>query len=342
MKEIQLIINPPKEPCFRRNLKSSVQPHLAHYIFPTGENKTVQKPHDVEIDTIHIQLFGEKGEEFIYELKLPFLIVGLKGTTALVSSAHLERRLKKFNTKLEDYISKLFKNPSINSDFFDFIKNNNINLSDKRHDRENRKIVSRRINTSLLEETGKITIFFEDEALTKFFFKIAWTYAVKVLGREKLINPLSEWIFNYITSGHINDIFLVQMYPDLFLNPSKVGNDEYIFWKYDIKKTSEIIRDVVLKDDLSRIMKHYNYRYEGYGNACNLIRISNIELLDDEIRKNADHYRYHELSLKAGTENWIDVTICVIKLYGGILKAEVLLVEELMSNNFPPSLKFDI
>ncbi len=342
MKEIQLIAYPPKNPYFRRNLGSSIEPHLAHYIFPTGENKKVQKPHDIEIDTVPMQLFGEKGKELTYELKLPFSIIGVKGATALISSAHLERRLKKFNPELENYVSELFKNPSINPGFFDFIKDHNINLDNKIYDRKNRKVIPKIIKNSPLLQTDNITIFFDDEALTKFFFKIAWTYAAQEFGREKLTNSTSEWILDYLVSGHVNDIELVAMYPDLFLEPTKIDNEEYIFWKYDIKNTLAYINENVFRDDLSRVMKHYNYRLEKHGYASNFIRISKIELLDDTMRKCATDYRHHELSFKKITGNLENATVCLIKLYGGILEAEVLLSEEHISINFPPLLKIDL
>ncbi len=341
IKEINMMLNYPQEPYFRRNLNSSVEPNLAHYIYPNGENKTVQKPHDVETNIISMQLKGKNEEEFIYELKLPFPIIGLKGKTDLLKPEYAERRLKRFKNQLENYLNELEENPSINPEFHNFIIKNNII-----YDRRERKIIPKIIKNSpsnISSDESKVTIYLDDELLTKFFFKIAWTHAVKVFGKEKLINPISRYIFDYIISGHINDISLVHMYPELFLNPTKIGDEEYIFWKYDINKTLEIIRETVFKNDFYRVMKHYNYRCERFGLACNNIRISRIELLDDEIRKNANHlYRYHELSLKSETENWTNATVCVVKLYGGILQAEVLLSEKPIVTNFPQCLKIEI
>jgi hypothetical protein len=60
MKEINMIFNPPKAPYFRRNLDLTTESNLAHYIYPDGENKTVQKPHDVETNIVSMLLKGKK------------------------------------------------------------------------------------------------------------------------------------------------------------------------------------------------------------------------------------------------------------------------------------------
>lgn len=331
VEEIKLMIRPPKKPIHRRKIPISLGFEVAQTIFPSGECNVVQLPQYISSDIIDIAVKASSGESVYHKLKLPFPIINITGSPRFINP---DRAFKKFEQVLLSYLKSLSENPSLDPVFENFLKENGATFDSKEF-----KIAAKETkNPQIIIPPEELAIKsnIDDEALYKLFFKIAWTHGAKQLGRNALSNPIAEWIFSYITSGHIKSKKLIRNYPDLCSNSIAIENQEYFFWKYGINETLDWIEKNTEEGNRNYIMHHHIDRVQQFNIASQFIKVSNpIDLIDNTLRARSKEFSFHELGLKTLHVQGTPITVCSIKLFGGILTATVQLSQTPLTEIYP-------
>ncbi len=334
VEEIKLMIQLPKKPIHRRKIPISLGFEVAQTTFPSGECKVVLLPQYIQSDTIEITVKASNGESAHHKLKLPFSVINVTGTSEFIQP---NRAFKKFEQALLPYLKNLSETPSLDPAFDLFLKKNGATFDIKDFKIEAKETKNPPIIIPPEELAIKSNI--DDEALYKFFFKIAWTHGAKQLGRNALSNPIAEWIFSYISSGHIKSKKLIRNYPDLCSNSIVIENQEYVFWKYGINETLDWIEKNTEEVNRNYIMHHHIDRVQQFNIASQFIKVSNpVDLIDNTLRARSKEFSFHELDLKTLHVQGTPITVCSIKLFGGILVATVQLSQTPLTEIYPKNI----
>jgi hypothetical protein len=332
IKEILLLVTPPQKPIFRGNFKDSPYGVISRRILPTGKIELTEQIQKFETNTVKVNVKDKSGNIHTCDLTLPFSIVNrvvVPDSMANVRKRYAEQAKK----QLSDYFIELDKNNSINPEFEKFLEevdatfkyNPDIQIDEEKEHQEP-KVLGRDLQEH---------ITFDNEALIKLFLKIAWTHAAKQYGRERLSNPTSNWILQYLTEGHISDSYLTSKYPYLFTEPIDIDGDSFIFWKKGITDTGLIIEDIEDTQDKNDLFRLLKFNYDKNELSKQFIEFKTIEVFDDALRTRVNEFRTHRLALKNMSFGSNQATVCEIQLFGGLLEASVILSESPISELRP-------
>lgn len=323
IKELLLLFDPSSKPVYRGKVDTDLGFEVHRYILPSGEDELVRHPEYFFSDSIEIPITVESGDTVIYNLKLPFNFLDAFTSIPRMAKEKVNNP-EKANAEITEYLQTLSNDPSINPDLNEFLET------------INGKFIFKGFN--LVEENSNLQIellkppdqIFEIdlELLFKLFLKIVWTHSAKHFGIMWTSNSLSRWIFNYLTSGHIDDIKLITCYPGFFTDPIRIDQDEYSFWKFSIEKSYSMIQAVENSKEKNKLFRYHQKRQEQFDIANQLISYSSANGIDDNFRSQKENMRFHNLTLLNMSFLEYSATVCSISLFGGFFDAQVQISEK--------------
>lgn len=307
-----------------------------HWI-ENGKGIRSSKPRFEMISQFPILLHRRNGTEVRFDLKLPFEVrVLVASGDRLTPRAQMEPEA---NEKIRNYLKEFGDDPSINTELQAFLQQNDAQLPSFD------SVILHGVRTPITDDVPyQQTVSIDQEKWLKFYMKIAWTYAARVLESSVLDNPVANWILWYITTGDVPEASAMSS-PDLF-NPVEIEGKSYFFWRDEptrsLQRVTELSNDArpllepIAEERIKSLAKATNHAYTVF------------KPVDDDILSHLNEYQYHSLEF---VENVIfnkDLfsyslpCTCKIALFGGIFEGYVHLSNRRISPNVPPlTLKFE-
>jgi|GEM_PF-6940243 len=309
-------------------------PHgpIKRWILPSGKIELTEEIQRLETDMIKVHVKDNVGTILTYDLLLPFSII----SEVYLPNAFREKRVRyieQAKQKLNEYFIDLEKNNSINPDFEKFLKYNNATFKYDPNIQitEEAKQNSPKILTKDLEKT----IIFDNEALIKIIFKIAWTHSVKQFGLAKLSNPISNAIFQYLADGHVLDSYLTKTYPELFTEPISIEGESFVFWKKGYAESGALIEKIEDKNDQNDLFNILKLNFDKFELVKQFIQFNVIPVLDDSLRLRAKEFRTHKLGFSNMLTERGQATVCHVQLFGGLLEGSVIISVSQITESLP-------
>lgn len=336
LSELLILFDPPKKPVYRGIFKNNMNLELVRWSLPSGKFEFGNARPDIEYrDNAEVMIEYNDGTKGTFMIDLPFKIVH-KITGAPHMNKVFDRIAEKTHKELFYYLDSINKGTIHNDKLSEFLELNKAKFifTEVAVTRElgEQKSLSRDI---------KFIVEGDDEAINMLLLKIAWTHAVKQLGREKLLNPISDSIIIYLTSFHINDKRLISVFPDLFIKSYTIGDKEYIFWKYDIPRTIKMANELRNDDEKNNLLRHIKYRIDRFEFFKNIIVFNSEPILNIETDYQNPTRRFHYLNIFTLSDENGSRTVCEIKLFGGAVNVLVQLSEVPVADIYPEAFRVD-
>lgn len=326
IKELLLLFDPSKKPVFRGPATSSSGTEMTRWVV-NGRSELYGPTSQQLGRECNIKITLPSGERVPFTLQLPFEIIK-RATGPLWSH---ERRVASDKKRVEAYLRELVENPDLDTRLA-----RELRTTGGKFERSTKGVMLEpQASSKGLPETFRVNLPGDDELLTKLFYKIAWCYAVKTLGRQLVMaQPFASGMFRFLMSEHIADVRFVDAFPKLFSNPRSIQGAPYHFWRYDLETTEREISKFSAHPHFYALMRLYDYRRMKAQFVRSYIRFDNIPI-DDEFLDTLGARRFHRLSLKTENNNSISYTTCDVSLFGGALSATVPIAEEILCDKYP-------
>jgi hypothetical protein len=338
VRELLLLFDPPRRPVFRGDVAAPDGRTFQRWVLPRGRMEIGELPTYTQTNKATVEIELPTGTRQPIEITLPFsMTASVTGLDRLLNDR--ARITERDRQRLHEYLVELAKNPQANEDLSRALAATGGRFPPPRavEVRESRLASAPPVQPeSLTQELAG-----DDELLTKLFFKIAWTHAAKQLGRPALANRTSQWILEYLTTGHVIDSRIVKLAPDLFTVPVEIDGRPYAFWKSDLRTSARAILAIEQRAERATLERLFDYRAKRFQFGQQFIRVEHIPSIDDEVRTQVAERRYHELELTTVEAGAGKATVCHVRLFGGSLKAMVQLSEEPVTERYPPVLRID-